>query len=117
MNAAARRQKPPVIDAETMRSHAGEAARLLKTLGNEKRLMVLCLLVGGEQSVGELNARLALSQSALSQHLAVLREDGMVTTRRDAQTIFYSLAEGPAQRIIETLHGIYCAAEAPLCGD
>lgn len=117
MNAPARRQKPPAIDAETMRSHAGEAARLLKTLGNEKRLMVLCLLVGGEQSVGELNARLALSQSALSQHLAVLREDGMVTTRRDAQTIFYSLAEGPAQRIIETLHGIYCAAEAPLCGD
>src|SRR3970040_1519871 len=117
MTAAARRPRPPAIDPETMRSHAGDAARLLKTLGNEKRLMVLCLLVGGEHSVGELNARLELSQSALSQHLAVLREDGLVTTPRDAQTISYSLAEGPAQRIIETLHGIYCAGEAPLRGD
>lgn len=99
------------IDAETMRAHAGDAARLLKALGNEKRLMLLCLLVEGERSVGELNARLDLSQSALSQHLAVLREDNLVTTRREAQTIYYSLAEGPAQRILGTLHGIYCAVD------
>jgi DNA-binding transcriptional ArsR family regulator len=104
-----------VIDAEAMRVHAADAARLLKTLGNEKRLMLLCLLVEGERSVGELNTRLDLSQSALSQHLAVLRTDGLVTTRRDAQTIYYSLAEGPAQRIIDTLHGIYCAVDRPLC--
>lgn len=97
------------IDAELMRSHAGDASRLLKTLGNEKRLMLLCLLVEGERSVGDLNARLDLSQSALSQHLAVLREDGLVTTRRDGQTIYYALADGPAQRILDTLHGIYCA--------
>jgi DNA-binding transcriptional ArsR family regulator len=53
-----------------------------------------------------------LSQSALSQHLAVLRSDGLVTTRREAQTIYYALADGPAQRIIETLHGIYCGGSA-----
>lgn len=112
-------RKPPVvpatIDPESMRAHAADAARLLKALGNDKRLMLLCLLVEGERSVGELNARLELSQSALSQHLAVLREDGLVRTRREAQTIYYSLVEGPAQRIIDTLHGIYCAGTRPLC--
>ena len=92
-----------------MREHAGDAAQLLKALANEKRLVVLCLLADGERSVGELNAELDLSQSALSQHLAVLRTDGLVETRRDAQTIYYTLAAGPAQRIIETLHGIYCS--------
>lgn len=81
---------------------------MLKALANEKRLMLLCLLVEGEQSVGKLNAELDLSQSALSQHLAVLRADGLVDTRREAQTIYYSLAQGPAQRIIQTLHDIYC---------
>ena len=97
-----------------MRRHASDAARLLRALANEKRLMLLCLLVEGERSVGELNARVDLSQSALSQHLAVLREDGLVSTRREAQTIYYALAPGPAHRIIETLHGIYCGAK-PLC--
>ena len=101
----------PAMDPEAMRSHAGEAARLLRALANDKRLMLLCLLVDGEHSVGELNAKVELSQSALSQHLAVLREDGLVTTRREAQTIFYALADGPAQRIIETLHGIYCGRQ------
>ncbi|HEU4773712.1 MAG TPA: metalloregulator ArsR/SmtB family transcription factor [Lysobacter sp.] len=104
---------PPAIDPDAMRAHAGEAVRLLKALGNEKRLMLLCMLVEGEQSVGELNAHLDLSQSALSQHLALLREDGLVQTRREAQSIFYSLADGPARRIISTLHSIYCAADAP----
>lgn len=83
--------------------------RLLKALANEKRLIILCMLAEGERSVGELNARLDLSQSALSQHLGLLREDGLVTTRREAQTIYYALASGPSQRIIDTLHGIYCA--------
>lgn len=93
-----------------MRAHAGDAAQLLKALANEKRLMILCLLAEGERSVGELNGRLDLSQSALSQHLAVLREDGLVTTRREAQAIFYGLAEGPAKLIVETLHDLYCPA-------
>ncbi|MCX7555519.1 metalloregulator ArsR/SmtB family transcription factor [Xanthomonadaceae bacterium JHOS43] len=97
------------IDPATMRGHAGAATQLLKALANERRLMILCLLAETERSVGELNALLDLSQSALSQHLAVLREEGLVETRREAQTIFYSLAPGPAFQIIQTLHGIYCA--------
>lgn len=107
---------PPALDMdpEAMRAHAGDAARLLRALANDKRLMLLCLLFGGERSVGELNARVDLSQSALSQHLAVLRNDGLVTTRREGQTILYALADGPAQRVIETLHGIYCGAD-PAC--
>ena len=116
MNAARKpRASKASIDPESMRAHAVEAARRLKVLGNEKRLMLLCLLVEGERSVSKLNARLDLSQSALSQHLAVLREDGLVATRREAQTIYYSLREGPAQRIIDTLQSIYCAADRPLC--
>ncbi|MGH8122995.1 MAG: ArsR/SmtB family transcription factor [Rudaea sp.] len=103
------------IDADAMRAHADAAARLLKALANEKRLLILCLLVDAERSVGELNAELDLSQSALSQHLAILREDGLVTTRREAQTIYYALSAGPAQRIIETLHGIYCAGKPARC--
>ena len=98
------------MDPEAMRNHATDAAPLLRALANDKRLMLLCLLVEGEHSVSELNAKVELSQSALSQHLAVLRADGLVCTRREAQTIYYTLAEGPAQRIIETLHGIYCHA-------
>lgn len=100
------------MNPEAMRAHAVDASRLLKALANEKRLMLLCLMVEGEQSVSELNAKVDLSQSALSQHLAVLREDGLVSTRREAQTIYYALASGPARQIIETLHGIYCGAPA-----
>lgn len=98
-----------------MRAHAADASRLLKALANEKRLMLMCLLAEGERSVGELNARLDLSQSALSQHLAILRDDGLVTSRREAQSIYYRLAQGPAQRVIDTLHGIYCGDAKPLC--
>ena len=93
------------LDGEAMRLHAADASRVLKALANEKRLLLLCQLVEGECSVGELNARVDLSQSALSQHLAVLRDEGLVTTRREAQTIYYALAEGPAQQILATLHG------------
>lgn len=91
-----------------MREHASDAARLLKALGHDKRLLVLCMLIEGERSVGELNSQLALSQSALSQHLALLREEGLVQTRREAQTIYYSLAEGPARDVLAVLHSIYC---------
>ena len=102
------------LDGEAMRLHAADASRVLKALANEKRLLLLCQLVEGECSVGDLNARVDLSQSALSQHLAVLRDEGLVTTRREAQTIYYALAEGPAQQILATLHGIYCGP-APAC--
>lgn len=97
------------FDPAKMRQHSGAAAQLLKALANEKRLMVLCLLAEGERAVGDLNAMLDLSQSALSQHLAVLREEGLVRTRREAQSILYSLAPGPAYQVIRTLHTIYCA--------
>ncbi|WP_442683726.1 ArsR/SmtB family transcription factor [Stenotrophomonas sp. JC08] len=97
------------FDMEAMRAHAGDVARLLKALANEKRLQVLCLLAEGERSVGEINAMLDLSQSALSQHLAVLREGSLVQTRREAQVIYYSLMPGPAAQVMQTLHGIYCS--------
>lgn len=107
----ARRTAQSPLNAERMREHAGDAAQLLKVLANEKRLMILCLLVDSERPVNELNALLDLSQSALSQHLAVLRDDGLVQTRREAQSIVYSIAPGPAQRILETLHGVYCGSD------
>ena len=103
------------VDPESMRAHAADASRLLKALANEKRLMLLCLLVEGERSVGELNARVDLSQSALSQHLAVLREDGLVNTRREAQTIYYTVSPGPTQRVIQTLHAVYCGNGPASC--
>ncbi|MDR2012796.1 MAG: metalloregulator ArsR/SmtB family transcription factor [Rhodanobacter sp.] len=103
------RSTPSRLNPDAMRAHADDAAQLLKALANDKRLLILCLLARGEHSVGELNTLLDLSQSALSQHLAVLREEGMVNTRREAQTIYYSLAPGPAFEVIQTLYGIYCA--------
>ena len=93
---------------EEMKAHAGEATRLLKALANESRLMILCNLSEGEMTVGQLNEFIPLSQSALSQHLALLRRDGLVKTRRSAQQVFYSLAEGPGQQIIAALHDVYC---------
>jgi DNA-binding transcriptional ArsR family regulator len=101
------------IDPAAMRAHAAEAAELLRMLANAQRLLVLCHLVEGEIGVGALLARLQLSQSALSQHLAVLREAGLVRTRRAGQQVFYSLAPGPAQQVLATLHQIYC--EEPAC--
>jgi len=94
--------------ARDMQPHAGEAAALLRALANEQRLMVLCHLVQGPLSVGELNRRLPLSQSALSQHLAVLRASGIVATRRDAQTVLYSLPAGVVRRVLAVLHRQFC---------
>ena len=94
--------------SERMSEHAADAAGLMKALGNESRLMILCTLAEGERSVGDLNDIVPLSQSALSQQLARLRQQGLVNTRRESQTIYYSLAEGPADRIIQVLHEIYC---------
>jgi ArsR family transcriptional regulator len=87
---------------------AGKAAGLLRTLGNEKRLMILCQLGAGELPAGALQDPLGLSQSALSQHLAVLREAGVVATRRDAQTIFYRICDPSAVKVVETLASIFC---------
>lgn len=87
---------------------AGEAAAFLKALAHEARLMVLCQLLEGEHSAGALQEGSDLSQSALSQHLARLREEGLVATRRDAQTIYYRLADPNVARVLETLAAIYC---------
>ena len=95
---------------EQMRLHASDAAGLMKALGNESRLMILCSLAGGEQSVSELNEIVPLSQSAFSQQLARLRQPGLAKTRRESQTIYYSLTPGPTDRVIHLLHDIYCGA-------
>jgi ArsR family transcriptional regulator, virulence genes transcriptional regulator len=88
---------------------AAEAARLLKLLANENRLLILCrLVVAGEMSVGDLADAVDLSQSALSQHLAKMREDGLVATRREAQTVFYHIADPNAARLLALLKNIYC---------
>jgi len=91
-----------------MADHAEEAAQLLKSLAHPGRLLVLCRLVEGEATVSELQALGELSMSALSQHLAVLREAGMVETRRQAQTIFYTLVDSPALEVMRVLHRAYC---------
>lgn len=104
---------PADADLNLMQSRAEEASQLLKTLGNAQRLRVLCLLLDGEMSVGQINEQLPeLSQSALSQHLARLRNEGLVSTRREAQTVWYTLPAGPAHAIIATLYDIYCATDA-----
>jgi DNA-binding transcriptional ArsR family regulator len=94
-----------------MAAHATAAAQFLRALANPHRLRVLCELAGQELSVSDLNARIELSQPALSQHLKVLREDGLVITRREAQTIFYQLTPGPALEVIQVLHRHFCAEE------
>ena len=95
-------------DMKAMRRHAGEAAGMLRALSHEARLRVLCELVDGERTAGDLVARSGLSQSALSQHLAKLREEGLVTMRRESQVIFYRLDDPRAARLLGILHEIYC---------
>ena len=95
-------------DLEQLAEHAQEAAALLKQLSNQHRLMILCSLIDSELSVTELNSRTNLSQSALSQHLASLRNAGLVQTRREAQTIFYQLQGNEAIQVIRVLKSIYC---------
>ena len=99
------------MDFRTMQRNAGDAVNLLKGLANESRLMIMCVLSEGELSVGQLNERIRLSQSALSQHLAVLREQGLVQTRRESQTIYYSLSDTAALSIIQILHDVYCPSD------
>ncbi|MCB1675828.1 MAG: helix-turn-helix transcriptional regulator [Halioglobus sp.] len=96
------------FSAAAMADRAGDAERFLKQLANSKRLMVLCTLIDGERSVGELNEQIAISQSALSQHLARLREAGFVRTRREAQTIYYRLADARVKTVIRALYSVFC---------
>lgn len=94
---------------EGMEQAVRQASALLKAMSNERRLLILCHLSRGERSVGELGELVGVSQSALSQHLAKLRRDRLVRTRREAQTIYYSLDGGRAQQVLDTLHRLYCA--------
>lgn len=94
-----------------MRRNATEVSDFLRTLSNENRLLILCALVDGEQSVGELNTHVDLSPSALSQHLSWLREGGLVQTRREAQTIYYSLADARVAKVLGLLRKLFCSPE------
>jgi DNA-binding transcriptional ArsR family regulator len=97
---------------ETMRAQAARAEEMLKAMANRHRLMILCQLNGGEASVGELAAMLGVRDSTVSQHLALLRKDGVVSTRRDGQTIWYALASEAVRRLVGTLYEIYCGPQA-----
>jgi DNA-binding transcriptional ArsR family regulator len=96
------------ISLEEMSARSAEAESFLKLLANQKRLMILCVLSEGELSVGELNKRVPLSQSALSQHLAKLRAVGFVATRREAQAIYYRLSDARVEKIIQNLYQVFC---------
>jgi ArsR family transcriptional regulator, virulence genes transcriptional regulator len=96
---------------DKLQDKARLASGLLKAMSNEHRLLIMCRLLEGEKSVGELVRQVGLSQSALSQHLARLRRDRLVQTRRAAQTIFYSLAGGDARAVMETLYRLYCTGD------
>jgi DNA-binding transcriptional ArsR family regulator len=95
-------------DLAKLQSNAVRACNLLKAMANPARLLVLCQIAEGEKSVGELERAVGLSQSGLSQHLAVLRSKNLVTTRRDAQTIYYSLASEEAAAVMGTLYEVFC---------
>lgn len=99
---------PADADFGAMEANAREAADLLKALGHECRLMILCSLVEGEKTVSELNARVPLSQSALSQHLAKLRHQNLVAIRKDAQMVYYRLQSDKVEPVIATLYELYC---------
>jgi DNA-binding transcriptional ArsR family regulator len=96
-------------DLAALRRNAGAAASMLRALANERRLMILCLLIVDEElSAGELAQEIGLSQSATSQHLAKMREEGLITFRRESQNIHYRIADPNVKRLIATLKTIYC---------
>ncbi|HGS4885401.1 TPA: ArsR/SmtB family transcription factor [Vibrio parahaemolyticus] len=97
------------MNLQEMETNSAKAVVLLKAMANERRLQILCMLHNQELSVGELCTKLELSQSALSQHLAWLRRDELVATRKEAQTVYYTLKSGEVKTLIQTLHGLYCA--------
>lgn len=93
---------------EEMQQSAGQAVALLKALSHECRLVILCNLLHGEMSVSALNEKVPLSQSALSQHLARLRKDGLVAIRKEAQTVFYRINSAKVEELISLLYELYC---------
>lgn len=99
------------VTTDRLESKAIEVAATLSALANPKRLVVLCNLLAGEKSVGELAEIVQLTQGALSQHLGKMRALRLVATRRDGQTIYYSLASAEVQAVLETLYKVYCAPD------
>ena len=97
------------LDIDDMQSAAAEACRLMKVLSNPDRLMLLCQLSQGEHNVGELEAALGITQPTLSQQLTVLRDEGLVLTRREGKHVFYSLDSRPAQAVIRTVYQQFCS--------
>jgi ArsR family transcriptional regulator len=96
------------LDISRFQASAAQAARLLRALANQRRLMILCQLGDAERSVGELQSAVGLSQSALSQHLKLLRDEGLVATRREGQTIWYRISDPAAVKVVSTLAEIFC---------
>ncbi|HET9580561.1 MAG TPA: metalloregulator ArsR/SmtB family transcription factor [Usitatibacter sp.] len=103
---------PPRIAARMaeLQDNARRAAGLLKAMSNSSRLVILCQLAEGERSVGELERAVGLSQSGISQHLAVLRREHVVKNRRERQTVYYSLASDEVVALMATLHKVFCAS-------
>lgn len=97
------------ISIEQMQKNAAAAESMLKSLGNSHRLMVLCHLVSGEMTVGDLEAKLKISQSSLSQHLAKLRKQKIVGYRKDGTTVYYRITDEKALAVLQSLYSIYCA--------
>jgi len=100
------------MDIAELESKATEASSLLKVMSNQWRLLILCTLTQGEHSVQDMQKRIGIGQSALSQHLAILRHERLVKTRREAQSIYYSIASKEAETLLGTLYEIYCPPEA-----
>lgn len=99
----------PQMDLAAFETNAGEVSTLLKAMANTRRLMVLCKLVEhGEMTVGDLALEVALSQSALSQHLAKMRDENLVTYRRESQTLWYRIADPRTEALLGTLYQLYC---------
>ena len=103
---------PPNARMAELQKNARHAAGLLKAMSNPARLVILCQLAEGERSVGELERAVGLSQSGISQHLAVLRRESVVTSRRVRQTVFYSLGSADVVTLMATLHTIFCSKVA-----
>lgn len=97
-----------------MDAAAEQASELLKSLANRHRLLIVCQLIDGERSVGEMAEFLGIRNSTVSQHLALLRKDGVVSARREGQTIWYSITSGPAREVVKALYRIYCGPQ-PMC--
>lgn len=99
------------IDANAMRTAVDEASELMKALSNQHRLLILCRLIGGEQSVGQLAEFLGIRDSTVSQHLALLRRDGIIAGRRDGQTIWYRIESDSAREVVSVLYNQFCARQ------